>query len=648
MHSSDSEPTDTCDPERTTVNPGDTEPLTRVVIVGHVDHGKSTIIGRLLRDTGHLGAEAIRAIEESGRARGMRTEWAFALDALQAERDQGLTIDVSQAWFKTENRRFCLIDAPGHKEFLKNMVTGASSADAALLVVDAEESVRDQTRRHLHLIQMLGLDQIAVIVNKMDRVDWSQARFNEVTAAIDDLFSSLELERGAIIPACATDGDNLAQRGKTADWYDGPRLVDALDEFRARPNRADLPLRLPLQDVYKFDDRRLFAGRIESGSVHVGDEILFSPCNKMSVVASIESFPTPSEPAQVARAGESIMLTLQNQVFVQRGELISHADQAPERTNTIDARIFWLGSRKLEKGSTYRIKLLTQDVDVEVQEIFDVIDAETLDSTAGSRQVVQRNEVANLRFRARQPVALDRSTKHPTTGRFVVVDRGEIAGGGLVQHADGPSGNPGEGAIKSKRITWSEPTVSREERESRAGHRGAVIWLTGLSSSGKSSVARELDRQLFATDCRSYVLDGDNVRHGLNRDLGFSRDDRAENIRRIGEVAKLFAESGTIVLTAFISPYRSERHHARSLCDDIPFIEVFLRCPLDVCESRDTKGLYQKARSGLLQGFTGIDAPYEEPRHPEMVIDTDRVDVEGCAELIIEHLRVAGHIQNRD
>ncbi|MGE3965541.1 MAG: adenylyl-sulfate kinase [Planctomycetota bacterium] len=611
------------------------ESLLRVVVVGHVDHGKSTLIGRLLRDLDQLSEKRRRQIEESSQRRGMRTEWAFALDALQAERDQLITIDVAQVQLRTERRTYCLCDAPGHKEFLKNMVTGAAAADAALLVIDAELGVEEQTRRHAHLLQLLGVRQVGVIANKMDRVNFEESRFVALGDDWQRYARQLGLAAIGLVPASALEGDNLVRSSPRMPWHHGPTVVQLLDLFEATAPPEDRPLRLPLQGIYKFDSRRLLVGRIESGVLTVGDRVLFSPCNKIATVASLEHF--PERAADRAVAGESIAFTLEEPTFVERGEVVSHVERSPFETNVFDAQLFWFGAEPLAVGARVRLRVNTKEVEAWIERIHHRIDPETLAPRA-TTSTIAPHDVARVTLRTRGPIAVDNHDENPQTGRVVLVANGRIGGGGLVDVRAYSAQRPRAAEIKSAEIRWSESTVTREQRFARNRHRGAVIWLTGLSGSGKSTIAQALQERLFRSGCQTYVLDGDNVRHGLNRNLGFSPDDRAENIRRIGEVAKLFADAGTLVITAFISPYRADRELARSLLGANEFFEVYVRCPIEVCEERDPKQLYRKARAGEIRSFTGIDAPYETPETPDLIVDTHEHSVDRCVDAVLERL----------
>src|SRR5437660_1079324 len=495
-------------------------PTLRVVFVGHVDHGKSTLIGRILHDTGSLPEGKIEQIKKACAAEGMGFEFAFLLDALLEEQKQNVTIDTTEIPFRTPRRQYAIIDAPGHKEFLKNMITGASRADAAILVISADEGVREQSRRHAYLLSMLGIKHLIVVVNKMDLVDYSEKRFREIEQEYRKFLRELGLEARTFIPASAREGENVAQASAKMKWYGAESVLEALDSLGPQERDVDLPLRFCVQDVYRFDGRRIIAGRIETGTLRAGDQLVFSPANKSSVVATSE-----------------------------RGNAQEHG---------------------------------------------------------------------------------------PDLARFVIIDDGQICGGGTIfggVYTD-------RTVTKSKNIFWTEGKITANARAVRSGHRGAVVWLTGLSGAGKSTIAQSVERELFLRGMHTYVLDGDNIRHGLNSNLGFSPDDRVENIRRVSEVAKLMADAGTVVITAFISPYRMDRSRAREIAleGNAEFIEVFVDAPLEVCEARDPKNLYKKARAGQIREFTGIDAPYEAPEDPEIVVHTDKQTVDESVATILEQL----------
>ncbi len=600
-------------------------PKLRIVIVGHVDHGKSTLVGRLFHDTGSLPEGKLEAIQAMSERRGMPFEWAFLMDALQAERDQGVTIDTAQIQFRTAQRDYVIIDAPGHKEFLKNMVTGAASSEAALLLIDAEEGVREQSYRHGYLLHLLGVQQVAVLVNKMDLVDYSADRFGAVAEQYRGYLAGLGVEPVGFIPISAREGDNIVARSRVMPWYQGPTVVKALDQFTSEPSLADRPLRLPIQDVYKFDQRRILAGRIESGRLAVGDKLLFSPSNKTAKVKSIEAW-SVVEPPGDASAGQSVGITLDEQIFVERGEVASHADHPPIESNVFRGRLFWLGRKPLAAGNRYTLKLNTSETEVTVQSIERVID--TGDLSSGPAEQVERNAVAEVVLRTRGLLALDEHRTNAATGRFVLVEDFVPVGGGIISM----EGYPDQRESVTRRatnITAVGHTVLREARVLRNGHKGGVLWFTGLSGAGKSTLALALEARLFAKGYHVYVLDGDNVRSGLNANLGFSPEDRAENIRRVGEVAGLFADAGFIVISSFISPYRADRERARKAAGDT-FHEIYIKASLEVCEQRDPKGLYRRARTGEIPEFTGISSPYEPPESAELVVRTDLLNVEEC------------------
>jgi len=608
--------------------------LLRIVIVGHVDHGKSTLVGRLFHDTDSLPEGKYESIKAMCERRGMPFEWAFLMDSMQAERDQGITIDTSQIWFHTEKRDYTIIDAPGHKEFLKNMVTGAAQSDAAVLIVDADEGIQEQSRRHGYLLHLLGVRNVSVAVNKMDLADYSAERFNEIERDIRAYLESIGITPTFVIPVSAREGDNIARPSDNMPWYLGPTIVQSLDSFPTPTSPIHLPFRMPVQDVYKFDQRRIIAGRIESGRLSVGDYVLFSPSNKTVRVKSIESWPVGKEPATHGVAGQSVGITLDEQIFVERGEIVSGTSNPPVETDVFRARVFWLGRKPLEVGANYKMKLATGEANVTVQSIEQIIDTTDLSHTTAKQ--VERNQVAEVVIRSKRLLAIDEFTALSHTGRFVLVDKYDIAGGGIIS-MEGYADQRDLVTQRSTNITMVEHRISLDARSKKNGHAGGVLWFTGLSGAGKSTLAVELERRLFDKGYNVFVLDGDNVRHGLNANLSFSPEDRAENIRRVGEVAALFANAGVLTLTAFISPYRSDRDRARAAAENI-FHEVFIKADVATCEERDPKGLYEKARKGEIKDFTGISAPYEAPDGPEMTVDTTDRSIDDCVDQLVEYV----------
>ncbi len=625
-------------PEVMTVSTAPTEQL-KIVIVGHVDHGKSTFVGRLFHDTGSLPEGKLEQLQQVAQRRGVPFEWANLMDALQSERDQNITIDTAQIWFQTSKRQYVIIDAPGHKEFLKNMITGAANAEAALLLIDAHEGVQENSRRHGYLLNLLGIRQIAVLVNKMDLENYDQAKFHQIESEYRVWLKTIGVQPAAFIPIAAKHGDNIASRSVQMPWWQGPTVLETLDEFKVSGLPKDQPLRLPIQDIYRFDERRILAGRLEAGSIKVGDKLIFSPSNKTSTVRSIERWSAP--PCESASAGESIGITLAEQIFVARGAVATLENALPYELSRFKAKLFWLGKQPFAKGKSYKLKLATQEVECRIESIERVIDASTLETVSRkeNEMFVGRHEVAELTLHTRRPIAFDAHVEIAPLGRFVIVDGFEVSGGGIIA-ADNYPRRTRDAHTKSENIYWSQGKVTSHQRELRNGHLGCVLWLTGLSGAGKSTIATELERELFNLGRHVYVLDGDNIRHGLGSDLGFSPEDRTENIRRVGEVAKLFAEAGVICITAFISPYRADRDLVRKIMPRDRFIEVFVNAPLEVCEQRDPKGLYAKARAKEIKEFTGISAPYESPSNPEVELRTDRMTVPESVAKILDYLQV--------
>lgn len=606
----------------------------RVVIVGHVDHGKSTLIGRLLYDTDSLPDGKAEEIEAVSKRRGEVIEWSFLLDAFQAERDQAVTIDTTQIWFSTEKRDYVIIDAPGHREFLKNMISGAAMADAAVLVVDAAEGVKEQTKRHAYMLHLLGLRQVAVVINKMDLVNNDPERFEAVAKETTKYLKSLNIQASTIIPISARHGDMIATRGQSLNWFKGKTLIDILDSFDVQNPPVARALRFPIQDVYRFNEKRILVGRIETGILRKGDTLFFSPTDEKAVVTSIESWPDKQEIVQ-ASAGESVGITLDQPIFVERGHIASHDNNLPMLSNVFRANIFWLSKTPLKVGNTYKIRYGTTEASVSVQSIDRVVDTQDLEHQDQAPEV-GKNDVAEVTFRAHDLLPLDPYTDNFRMGRVVIYENYDVAGGGILS-MDGYPDQRISSKPKSENIYEVDYLVNKEMRAKRNGHYGGVFWFTGLSGAGKSTLAMQAEQELFKRGFFTYVLDGDNVRHGLNSDLGFSPEDRAENIRRVGEVAALQADAGLIVITAFISPYRADRQKARAAAP-ASFHEIHVKADLATCEARDPKGLYKKARGGKIKQFTGIDSPYEAPENPELVVDTQSNDIETCVNQIIAYV----------
>jgi bifunctional enzyme CysN/CysC len=597
---------------------------TRIVIAGHVDHGKSTLVGRLLCDTGQMPADRVRKVEKVCRRDGKDFEFAFLLDAFEEEQSQGVTIDYTEIRWAFGGRRFLLIDTPGHREFSKNMATGASRADAAVMLLDASEGVREQFRRHGRILAMLGIKNVIVAVNKMDLARYGEKRFIELRAEAEAFLSGAGIKPVAVVPVSASKGENLVGPSRRMPWYGGPTLAGAMLDVKPARDASAAPLRFPVQDVYKFDSRRILAGRVEAGRLRSGQKVTFLPSGKETRVKTVERWKAPGSSAV---SGDSVGITLADPLFLERGE-VAAAGAMPHVSDRLRANIFWTGAKAFSCGRRYKLRLATQETGCRPVLIENVLDAATLGVAKRSRGVISRNNMGETELKLDRPIAFDEFAKVPETGRFVLVDGVRVCGGGIVL---APSGG--------RNIRMEKSGVTRAEREKRNGHPGFVVWLTGLSGSGKSTVARELERALFRLGMQAYVLDGDNVRHGINSDLGFSPADRVENIRRLGEISRLFNDAGVAVITAFISPYRADRDRARAVIGKENFLEVFLDCPLEACERRDPKGLYRKARRGEIPDFTGVSSPYERPLRPDAALRTDKLSPAEAAERIMELLR---------
>jgi bifunctional enzyme CysN/CysC len=607
-----------------------TLPQLKIVIVGHVDHGKSTFVGRLFHDTGSLPEGKLEQLQAVAASRGTPFEWANLMDALQSERDQNVTIDTAQIWFRTKLRQYVIIDAPGHEEFLKNMVTGAASADAALLLIDADEGIRENSRRHGYLLSLLGIRQIAVLVNKMDLVGHREERFREIETEYRTWLQGLGVTPRVFIPVAARHGDNIAARSTHMPWYTGPTVLEALDAFESPRTSDERPLRFPVQDVYRFDERRIFAGRVESGTVKVGDRLVFAPSGKTSTVRTIERWSAPSR--DDAASGECVGITLAPQIFVERGAVATLESAPPYEGTRITGRIFWLGKGSLRKGKPYKIKLATAEAECEVESIESVIDASTLAAipSNGGERSVRRHEVAELTLRLRKPLAFDAFDAIAPTGRFVIVDGFDIAGGGIIPVDGHQRRSPGTAASADDLRYGGK--VTRAHRVRRNGHPGCVLWLTGPSGSGKSTIAAELEREFFNMGRQAYVLDGDNVHGGLCSDLAFSVRDRTERMRRVAEVAKLFEDAGIVCITALISPRREDRELARQLLSGGRFVEVHVNAPDEVLAQRSGNTRPEETQSVV----------YEAPLHPEIEIRSDRLTVSESVFKILEHIRLDG------
>ncbi len=605
----------------------------RLVLCGSVDHGKSTLVGRLLHETGALPAGRIEAVRGACERRGVAFEWAFLTDALQAERDQNVTIDAAHIEMRTAQRRVRLIDAPGHEEFLRNMITGAAGADAALLLVAADEGWRGQSRRHAWLLGLLGLRQVAVVVNKMDAVAWDEGAFRRIVAEGEKFLAEAGLAPVAWVPVSAREGEGVTRWSDhpALAWSRGTSVAEVVDGFVPASAPEGRPLRFTVQDVWRQDARRIVVGRVETGRVQVGDAVTFWPFHREATVTTIERWPEPGAPE--AGPGECVGLTLAEPVFVERGHVMSHRADAPLVSNRARASVFWLGATDLAADAAVRVKLGAQSVAARVAEVRRAFDPARPDD-APSGGAIPRRGAGEVTLQFATPLAFDPHARIEETGRFVLLEGEQIAGGGVITET---AGGAGRGESRGGNVTETLGRITAAHRAARHGHRGGVVWCTGLSGAGKSTLARAAERELWGRGWQVCVLDGDNLRRGLNADLTFSPSDRLENNRRAAEAARLLAEAGLAVIVAIISPYRAQRELARRVVleggDD--FFEVFVRAPLAVCEQRDPKGLYAKVRAGQIKEFTGVDAPYEEPEAAELVLATDALsEAEGTERLI--------------
>jgi bifunctional enzyme CysN/CysC len=602
--------------------------LLRFITCGSVDDGKSTLIGRLLHDTRGLFEDQLSALEADSRSHGTqagRTDYALLLDGLAAEREQGITIDVAYRFFGTATRKFIVADCPGHEQYTRNMATGASTADAAVVLVDARKGLLTQTRRHSYIVSLLGIRHVLLAVNKMDLVDYDATIFESIANEYRVLAESLGIAHVTAVPLSALEGDNLIGRSPRTPWYAGPTLLEYLESVPTGDTR-DGAFRLPVQWVNRPNqDFRGFAGTVASGSVRPGDAVVALPSGRRSTIARIV---TADGDLDVAARGQAVTLTLADELDISRGDVIADAHDAPEVSDQFAAQLLWFDAQPLLPGRPYWLKIGTREVGASVTEIKHKVDVNTQEALAAKH--LEMNEVGVCNLYLDTPVPFEAYRDSRELGGFILIDRQTNAtvGAGTIDFALRRAGN----------IHWQHIDVDKAARARIKGQSPRCVWFTGLSGAGKSTIANLVEKRLHALGRHTYILDGDNVRHGLNKDLGFTDEDRVENIRRVAEVAKLMSDAGLIALVSFISPFRSERRLARDLFDEGEFVEVFVDTPLDVAESRDVKGLYAKARAGRIPNFTGIDSPYEVPERPELVLRTMDAWPEVLAERVVERL----------
>jgi len=604
--------------------------LLRLITCGSVDDGKSTLIGRLLYDSKMIFEDQLAALEDDSKrvgTQGQEIDFALLVDGLAAEREQGITIDVAYRFFATEKRKFIVADTPGHEQYTRNMVTGASTADLAVILIDARKGVLTQTKRHSYLAHLIGIKNIVLAVNKMDLIDYDEARFEAIVRDYRAFAESIGVKDFVAMPISGFKGDNITKNSDKTPWYQGPPLLAHLEsvELDATADQAK-PFRMPVQWVNRPNlDFRGFSGLIATGAVKVGDGVRVLPSGKTSTVSRIVTFDGELE---AAVAGQSVTICLTDEIDCSRGDVLALADDPPQVADQVEAAIVWMSDEPMLPSRPYWLKIGTQTVSAQVQPPKYQVNVNTMEHLAAKTLELNAIGVANLS--TDRPIVFEPYAQSRDLGGFILIDK--------LTNATVAAGMLHFSLRRSQNVHWQALDVTREKHADLKNQRPAVLWFTGLSGAGKSTIANMVEKKLVRMNRHTFLLDGDNVRHGLNKDLGFTKADRVENIRRVGEVAKLMTDAGLIVLTAFISPFRAEREMVRDMMRPGEFFEIFVDTPLAEAESRDVKGLYKKARAGQLANFTGIDSPYEPPEHPEIRIDTSKITPEQAADLIIERL----------
>ena len=628
--------------------------LLRFATTGSVDDGKSTLIGRLLYETKSIYDDQFAAIEKTSKKRGLKeVELAYLLDGLAAEREQGITIDVAYRYFETPKRKFVITDSPGHVQYTRNMVTGASKADCAVILIDARNGVLTQSKRHGFIVSLLQIPHLIVAVNKMDLVDYAEDVFNRIVEEYENYSEKLDIHDIVYIPVSALKGDNVVVKSKKMPWYDGTTLLHYLENIHVTADRNLVDFRFPVQYVVRPHlDFRGFAGKIVSGTITPGEEVVVLPSGKTSAVKSITTY---DGELREAFCPQSVVLSLDDEVDVSRGDMIVRKKNLPQIENRMEAMVCWMDEKPMTMTKSYIMKHTTKSVKSHITKIIYKVDVDTL-----HRQPVEEfhlNDIGRIEINTLTPIYFDPYKLNHATGSFILIDplTNNTVAAGMIRdvarhiedYADTKTEEDGR-PKKSPHVIWRGLNIELADREKQNAHKTVVLWFTGLSGSGKSTIAATLEKRLFALNCKTALLDGDNVRHGLCSDLGFSALDRKENIRRAGEVAKLFFEHGNIVLCAFISPFREDREFVRSLFPKGRFIEIHVRCDIDECLRRDPNELYKKVQSGLIKDFTGLTSPYETPEKPELIIDTENYPVQKCVDMLEEFLMNNSIIPNKN
>ena len=628
--------------------------LLRFTTTGSVDDGKSTLIGRLLYETRSIYDDQYAAIEKTSKRKGFKeVELAYLLDGLAAEREQGITIDVAHRYFETPKRKFIITDTPGHIQYTRNMFTGASKADCAIILIDARNGVLTQSKRHGFIISLLQIPHLIVAVNKMDMVDYAEDVFSSIVREYENYSQKLDIHDIVLIPVSALKGDNVVEKSKKMPWYDGTTLLHCLENIHVAADRNLVDFRFPVQYVIRPHlDFRGFAGKIVSGTITPGEEVVILPAGNTTTIKSITTY---DGELQEAFASQSVVLTLNDEIDVSRGDMIVRKKNLPQIETSLEAIICWMDEQAMTMNIPYIMKHTTKYTRASITKIVYKIDVDTLHRQPADTFLL--NEIGRVEISTVAPIFFDSYKINHATGSFILIDplTNNTVAAGMIRDAirhiedykDDQSADSGK-SKQSSNVIRRELNIELTEREKQNGHMACVLWFTGLSGSGKSTIAMELERRLFAKKCNTVLLDGDNIRHGLCSDLGFSSADRKENIRRAGEVAKVFFEHGSIVICTFISPFKKDREFVRSLFPGGRFVEIYMSCDLDECRKRDPNGLYKKAQSGLIKDFTGLSSPYEAPDKPELVIDTESRSVQECIDRIDDFLIGNSIIPNKN